>query len=114
MTTVVEQETDDAREMEMAKQFAVSFRKVSKQNVDLLISAIDRIETPDAVVTDVESIEEFMNNVQAEIVRQVNKTVNSVVPNISDISTFEFTCEACDNIEKVTFELNPVNFSSAG
>jgi len=114
MTTVVEQETDDAREMEMAKQFAVSFRKVSKQNVDLLISAIDRIETPDAVVTDVESIEEFMNNVPAEIVRQVNKTVNSVVPNISDISTFEFTCEACDNIEKVTFELNPVNFSSAG
>jgi len=36
MSSVQEKEgDDDAREMEMAKQFAVSFRKVSKQNVDL-------------------------------------------------------------------------------
>ena len=115
MSSVQEKEgDDDAREMEMAKQFAVSFRKVSKQNVDLLISAIDRIETPDTVVTDIESIEEFMNNVPADIVKKVNEIVNSVVPDLSDISTFEFTCEACDNVEKVTFDMNPVNFSSAG
>ena len=115
MSSVQEKEgDDDAREMEMAKQFAVSFRKVSKQNVDLLISAIDRIETPDTVVTDIESIEEFMNNVPADIVKKVNEIVNSVVPDLSDISTFEFTCEACDNVEKVTFDMIPVNFSSAG
>jgi len=115
MSSVQEKEgDDDAREMEMAKQFAVSFRKVSKQNVDLLISAIDRIETPDTVVRDIKSIEEFMNNVPADIVKKVNTIVNSVVPDLSEISTFEFTCEACDNVEKVTFDMNPVNFSSAG
>jgi hypothetical protein len=115
MSSVQEKEgDDDAREMEMAKQFAVSFRKVSKQNVDLLISAIDRIETPDTVVRDIQSIEEFMNNVPADIVKKVNTIVNSVVPDLSEISTFEFTCEACDNVEKVTFDMNPVNFSSAG
>ena len=118
MTKEQEKELDDeggdAKEMEMARQFAISFRKVSKQNVDMLVSAIDRIETPDTVVTDPVAITEFMDNVPAEIVRKVNETVNSVVPNLSDISTFEFTCEACDSKETVTFDLNPVNFSSAG
>ena len=118
MTKEQEKELDDeggdAKEMEMARQFAISFRKVSKQNVDMLVSAIDRIETPDTVVTDPASITEFMDNVPAEIVRKVNETVNNIVPDLSDISTFEFTCEACDSKEKVTFDLNPVNFSSAG
>ena len=63
---------------------------------------------------DIKSIEEFMNNVPADIVKKVNTIVNSVVPDLSEISTFEFTCEACDNVEKVTFDMNPVNFSSAG
>ena len=105
---------DDKQDMEMAKQFAISFRKVSKQNVDMLISAIDRIETPDSVVTDPDTITEFMDNVPAEIVKKVNEIVNNCVPNLQDISTFEFTCESCESKEKVTFDLNPVNFSSAG
>jgi transcription initiation factor IIE alpha subunit len=105
---------DDKQDMEMAKQFAISFRKVSKQNVDMLISAIDRIETPDSVVTDPDTITEFMDNVPAEIVKKVNKIVNNCVPNLQDISTFEFTCESCESKEQVTFDLNPVNFSSAG
>ncbi len=107
-------EDGDEADMEMARQFAVSFRKVSKQNIDLLISAIDRIETPDSVVVDTDAITEFMNNVPAEVVRKVNEMVNTVVPQLGDISTFEFTCESCGHLEKVTFELNPVNFSSAG
>ena len=105
---------DDKQDMEMAKQFAISFRKVSKQNVDMLISAIDRIETPDSVITDPGTITEFMDNVPAEIVKKVNKIVNNCVPNLQDISTFEFTCESCESKEQVTFDLNPVNFSSAG
>jgi hypothetical protein len=101
-------------EVEMAKQFAISFRKVSKQNIDLLISSIDRIVTPDEVVTDKEIIMEFMENVPSKIVTKVNDAVGIATPNLKDISTFEFTCEKCSHKEKVTFELNPVNFSSAG
>jgi len=109
-----EGEDASVQELEMARQFAISFRKVSKQNVDLLISAIDRIETPDAVITDSDNIIEFMDNVPADIVRKVNETVNNVIPNLKNVSTFEFTCEACNHKEEVTFDLNPVNFSSAG
>jgi hypothetical protein len=104
-------EGEDGDEMEMAKQFAISFRKVSKQNVDLLITAIDRIETPDETVTDYDSITEFMNNIPADVVKKVNDVVFSANPKTDEISTFEFTCESCDSKEKVTFELNPVNFS---
>jgi hypothetical protein len=104
-------EGEDGDEMEMAKQFAISFRKVSKQNVDLLITAIDRIETPDETVTDYDSITEFMNNIPADVVKKVNDAVFSANPKTDEISTFEFTCESCDSKEKVTFELNPVNFS---
>jgi hypothetical protein len=104
-------EGKDGDEMEMAKQFAISFRKVSKQNVDLLITAIDRIETPDETVTDYDSITEFMNNIPADVVKKVNDAVFSANPKTDEISTFEFTCESCGSKEKVNFELNPVNFS---
>jgi hypothetical protein len=104
-------EGEDGDEMEMAKQFAISFRKVSKQNVDLLITAIDRIETPDETVTDYDSITEFMNNIPADVVKKVNDAVFSANPKTDEISTFEFTCESCGSKEKVNFELNPVNFS---
>jgi len=110
------QETGDEKitEMELAKQFALSFRKVSKQNVSLLINAIDRIETPDEVVTDYDAIVEFMENVPAIIVKKIDEKIAEVSIKPKDLTTFEFACEKCNNKEKVTFELNPVNFSSAG
>jgi len=98
----------------MAKQFAISFRKVSRQNIDLLMSSIDRIETPTEAIIDKNVIMEFMENVPTNIVSKVNEAVGVATPNLKDISTFEFTCESCSHKEKVTFELNPVNFSSAG
>jgi hypothetical protein len=102
---------DDITEMELAKQFAISFRKVSKQNVDLLISSINRIETPDETVSDEESIMEFMNNIPATIVKEVNDRVKLVTKKPEDLTTFEFTCDACNHRDKIKFELNPVNFS---
>ena len=104
-------ESEEGGEIEMARQFAISFRKVSKQNVDLLISAIDRIETPDEVITDEDIIIEFMNNVPAMIVKEVNDRVKLVTKKPEDLTTFEFICEACEHKDKINFELNPVNFS---
>ena len=101
----------EVNEMELAKQFAISFRKISKQNVDLLISAIDRIETPDEVVTDENTIIEFMNNVPATVITEVNKRVAEVNKKPEDLTTFEFACDACEHKDTIKFELNPVNFS---
>ena len=101
-------------EIELAKQFALSFRKVSKQNVNLLIEAIDRIETLDEVVTDKDTILEFMDNCETKVITRINDQITKVNNRPKDLTTFEFTCDTCDNKEKVRFELNPVNFSSAG
>lgn len=101
-------------EIELAKQFALSFRKVSKQNVNLLIEAIDRIETLDEVVTDKDTILEFMDNCETKVITRINDQITKVNNRPKDLTTFEFTCDACENKEKVRFELNPVNFSSAG
>jgi hypothetical protein len=102
---------EDITELELAKQFAISFRKVSKQNVDLLINSIDRIETPDEVIIDRDAIIEFMNNVPAMVVKEVNDRVQLVNKKPEDLTTFEFTCDSCNNKDKINFELNPVNFS---
>ena len=105
---------NEITEMELAKQFAISFRKVSKQNVDLLINAIDKIETPDEVVKDKEMIMEFMKNVPATVIKEVNDNVELVTKRPEDLTTFEFACESCNHKDKIKFEMNPVNFSSAG
>jgi len=104
----------EGKELELAKQFAISFRKVSKQNINLLISSIDRIETPDEVVTDRDIILEFMENTPSNIVKKVNDKVQELSKKPVDLTTFEFVCESCQHPEKVTFEMNPVNFFSAG
>jgi hypothetical protein len=98
-------------EMEMAKQFAISFRKVSTQTIGLLISSIARIETPDSVVTDEDTIKEFINNVPTTVIKQIDERIRTLSKKPEGLTTFEFICEACEHPDEVTFELNPVNFS---
>jgi hypothetical protein len=111
LTNIKDTAEGEGSEMEMAKQFAISFRKVSKQNIDLLISSIDRIETPDTVVTDKDTIMEFMTNIPASVVKTVNARIEDVNKKPDDLTTFEFSCEKCEHPDKVIFEMNPVNFS---
>jgi len=98
-------------EMEMAKQFAISFRKVSTQTISLLISSISQIETPDAIVTNEKEIGEFINNVPTGIIKEIDEKIAKLSKKPEGLTTFEFICEKCQHPDAVTFELNPVNFS---
>ena len=98
-------------EMEMAKQFALSFRKVSTQTISLLISSINRIETPDAIVTNEKEIGEFINNIPTAIIKEIDTKIAELSRKPEGLTTFEFVCEKCEHPDAVTFELNPVNFS---
>ena len=98
-------------EMEMAKQFAISFRKVSTQTISLLISSISQIETPDAIVTNEKEIGEFINNVPTGIIKEIDGKIAKLSKKPEGLTTFEFICEKCQHPDAVTFELNPVNFS---
>jgi hypothetical protein len=98
-------------EMEMAKQFAISFRKVSTQTISLLISSISQIETPDAIVTNEKEIGEFINNIPTGIIKEIDEKIAKLSKKPEGLTTFEFICEKCQHPDAVTFELNPVNFS---
>jgi hypothetical protein len=107
----IKETAEGGDEMEMAKQFALSFRKVSTQTISLLISSISQIETPDVMVTNEKEIGEFINNIPTAVIKEIDGKIAELSKKPEGLTTFEFVCEKCQHPDKVTFELNPVNFS---
>ena len=107
---------DETDEIELAKRFYSSFKRVATYNVDLLAETIDKIETPDGDVSDLIQIKEFLSNIPSNIVDRINKSVESISRRPEDLSKFNFVCPEteCGHKEDVQLELNPVNFSKAG
>ena len=107
----IKETAEGGDEMEMAKQFALSFRKVSTQTISLLISSISQIETPDVMVTNEKEIGEFINNIPTAVIKEIDGKIAELSKKPEGLTTFEFVCEKCEHPDAVTFELNPVNFS---
>ena len=107
---------DETDEVELAKRFYSSFKRVANHNVDLLGETIAKIETPNGDVTDRLQIKEFLSNIPSNIVEKINKTVEGITKRPDDLSKFNFVCpeNECGHKEDVQLELNPVNFSKAG
>jgi len=107
---------DDKDEIELAKRFYASFKRVATHNVDLLSETIDKIVSPEGEFSDKSQIVEFLANIPANIVDKINKAVEGITKKPDSINKFEFVCpeEDCGNKETVNLELNPVNFSKAG
>lgn len=107
---------DETDEVELAKRFYSSFKRVANHNVDLLGETINKIETPNGDVTDRMQIKEFLSNIPSNIVENINKTVEGITKRPDDLSKFNFVCpeKECGHKEDVQLELNPVNFSKAG
>tara|TARA_B100000035_G_C20946308_1_gene529896 strand:+ start:91 stop:936 length:846 start_codon:yes stop_codon:yes gene_type:complete len=107
---------DETDEVELAKRFYSSFKRVANHNVDLLGETINKIETPNGDVTDRMQIKEFLSNIPSNIVEKINKTVEGITKRPDDLSKFNFVCpeKECGHKEDVQLELNPVNFSKAG
>jgi hypothetical protein len=107
---------NDTDEVELAKRFYASFKRVATHNVDLLSETIDKIVSPAGEISDSKQIIEFLANIPANIVDKINKAVESITKKPDSVNKFEFVCpeEDCGNKETVNLELNPVNFSKAG
>ena len=101
---------EDVKETEMARRFYAGFKKIAEYNVDMLASAIQKIETPDGVVDDYDTICEFLDNVPTKLVDKVNEKIKVVSHKPDDASKFEFTCPECEHKDEVVLEVNPVNF----
>ena len=100
---------------EISRKFYNSYIKIAKYNIDMISNVINYIETPDGErVSDHEQINEFINNVHSSVVDQINKKIKDITKKPKEVSEFEVTCPECSNLDKISLETNPVNFSEAG
>tara|TARA_B100001057_G_scaffold163930_1_gene164560 strand:+ start:9277 stop:10122 length:846 start_codon:yes stop_codon:yes gene_type:complete len=110
------QSKDDADELELAKRFYSSFERVARQNVDLLSETVSMIRTKEADITDRVQINEFLANIPASLVTNINKSVEKITRKPAELNKFNFVCpvEDCGHKETISLEMNPINFSVAG
>ena len=106
--------TDSEDDLEIAKKFYNSFKKIAEYNVNMLTNTIGKIETPDGDVTDWESISEFLANVPSSVVNQINDSITKLIQKPKESTTMNFKCPECEHEDEVVMEMNPVNFSTAG
>jgi len=111
VSTVKRDISNERDELELAKKFYKSFKRVAEYNVDLISETIEKIETPEGVVTDKKQIIEFLANVPTSVVTNMDKRVKSIAKKPESLNNFEFTCPECEHKQKVDIEINPANFS---
>jgi len=111
VNTVKNDVSNDKDELELAKKFYKSFKRVAEYNVDLISETIDKIETPEGEVTDKKQIIEFLANVPTSVVTNMDKRVKEIAKKPESLNNFEFKCPECDHVQKVNIEINPANFS---
>jgi len=111
VSTVRSDISNERDELELAKKFYKSFKRVAEYNVDLISETIDKIETPDGEVTDKKQIIEFLANVPTTVVTNMDKRVKDIAKKPESLNNFEFVCPECEHKQKVNIEINPANFS---
>jgi|TARA_R110001606_G_scaffold7958_2_gene34846 hypothetical protein len=105
---------DQSEEMEVAKKFYNSFKKIAEFNVDMLANAISHIEIPDMKVSDQDQISEFLHNIPTTLVDEINEAVGKLVDKPEEATLMKFVCSECGQEDEVQMEMNPANFSKAG
>jgi len=98
----------------LTKTLYSSFKKIASLNVDLLGNVVDKIETPDGVVSDYDQIVEFLYNVPSTLVDEISKLARTISKRPKETSEFEFHCPECEHKQVVALEVNPVNFFKTG
>jgi hypothetical protein len=105
---------EDDEDLEVAKKFYKSFKKIAEFNVNMLANAISYVETPEDKVSDEDQIAEFLQNISATVVDEINTAVGKLINKPKEATMMQFTCTECGQEDEVQMEMNPANFSKAG
>ena len=105
---------EDDEDLEVAKKFYKSFKKIAEFNVNMLANAISHVETPEDKVSDEDQIAEFLQNISATVVDEINTAVGKLINKPKEATMMQFTCTECGQEDEVQMEMNPANFSKAG
>ena len=104
-------------EMEQLKAFNENFKDIAGLNFQLIVDSVNSISGTDAdgekfIVSDTNSIKEFLENCEASIGNQIEKQITEV-NNLGVNKDFQIQCEECEHVYNATIGFDPVNFSTA-
>tara|TARA_A200000159_G_C7261279_1_gene313192 strand:- start:37 stop:891 length:855 start_codon:yes stop_codon:yes gene_type:complete len=103
-------------EMEQLKTFNENFKSIAGLNFQLIVDSVNSIsgeaDGEKFIVTDTNSIREFLENCEASIGNEIEKQIADV--NALGVNKeFQQVCEECEHVYPATIGFDPVNFSMA-
>ena len=99
----------DLTEEEKLAKLGDAFRKITELTIQSITQSISTIKTADAMVTDKESISEFLHNCPKHVFDQIrDHTVK--LREATDLTPVSVTCDGCSEQYTQTFTLDMSNF----
>lgn len=99
----------DGNEEIKMQQLGEAFRRITALTVRSIAASISAIKTQDAMVTDLESIEEFLINAPKSTFEAIKEfAVN--LRSKTELAPIQITCESCQEVYPQEFTLDMSNF----
>jgi len=104
---------DSISEEAKLEKFGESFVKLTELTVDVVTGCIDKIETPDGIVSDKKMIKEFINNSDGEVFRKISDRINQLKDELS-LKAQNVKCGECSHEFGVELSMDQANFFALG
>jgi hypothetical protein len=103
---VNDEEMDDDIKIE---KFGESFVKLTKLTIDIIVGCVDRIESPEGTVNDMEQIKEFIENAPSEVFQKINDHIVNMKNKI-EMKAESVVCQECSHGFTVNITMDQANF----
>ena len=101
--------SDEVEESVKVEQLNRSMRVINELTLKTVAQSISAIKTPDALVTEIEYIFEFLNNCDSKLFAQLRDHVIAL-KQASEIKPIDLTCPECSNNYTQPFTLDMASF----
>ena len=98
---------------EKIDRFGKSFVKLTELTVDVIAGCVEKVETPDGVVTDQEQIQDFIRNAPKDIFDMISKHVTEMKKNI-ELPVQHVSCNDCHKEFDMPVSMDQSNFFAVG
>jgi len=94
---------------EKIEKFSQSFLKLTEMTVDVVSGCIAKIESPEGIVEDRKSIDDFINNANSDVFNKVNDHVQAMRNEIES-KTQKVLCAECNHEYTISLTMDQSNF----
>jgi hypothetical protein len=104
---------EDMPDEEKIEKFGESFVKLTQLTVDVVAGCITQIDTPEGVVTDLDAINEFVENAPSDVFNAINTRVMDLKEQMS-LKAQNVECSECKHTWTVEATMDQTNFFGKG